>query len=265
MTNLERQSTTSIPNKDTQHLFSDISVELQSALDGVQALPATFGQWEATFSLTPPEPNLFDSFEPPNETSVQSEKLPQDKSSGCFNLESMLSHLSGTLRPRTSVSAMGFDEILQTIETSLDVARNFVRCETCFKSSMELVSVALLLQRIASLFDFVAHGTVKKQAPNLGMGVYKLSAEDEIDFKRMVVSKLAKKAEQLLELLVGLAQELFGLGDHNSTWQDVTVPGLHLRNLSYVRDTSRDIKSCIQNAMGVVQARDWGLRQLVVD
>lgn len=86
MTNLERQSTTSIPNKDTQHLFSDISVELQSALDGVQALPATFGQWEATFSLTPPEPNLFDSFEPPNETSVQSEKLPQVSRSGSAHL-----------------------------------------------------------------------------------------------------------------------------------------------------------------------------------
>lgn len=77
MTNLERQSTTSIPDKDTQNLFSDISVELQGALDGIQTLPATYGPWEATFSLTSPEPNLFESLEPPNEASVQTEKLSQ--------------------------------------------------------------------------------------------------------------------------------------------------------------------------------------------
>ena len=153
---------------------------------------------------------------------------------------------------------MGFDEILKTLKTSLGVARGFVRCESCSKSSMDLLSATVVLQRVASLFDFIANGTLK-EAPKLDMGVYKPSKEDEIDLKRMMVSKLAKKAEHMLELLLGLAQELFGIGEQNSTWRDVTVPGLQQRNLSYVRDTSKDIKSHIQSAMSAIWAREWGV------
>lgn len=141
------------------------------------------------------------------------------------NLEATIQELP---RPQLDKMFKVTGDVIQSCQES-------TRCG-CYVGPVDLVCIMTVFEQTAACFDYIAKsgfdGTVK-----VGIGSYCVSLADDASLKRMLVLDLVKQANELLDSLGALAQNMFIVQNGPGTKRMGRSPAcLNQLNLDYVRE-----------------------------
>lgn len=115
-------------------------------------------------------------------------------------------------------------------------------CCGCYVGPVDLVCIMTVFEQTAVCFDYIAKsgfdGTVK-----VGIGSYSVSLTDDASLKRMLVLDLVNQANELLDSVNALAQNMFVAQSEPGTKRMGRSPAcLNQLNLDYVREATASFK-----------------------
>ncbi|THC91342.1 hypothetical protein EYZ11_009207 [Aspergillus tanneri] len=214
---------------------------------------------ESDLSLNTPSRNGFDFFQNPTEgithaahDSHSTVSEPMTDSTGmspqthpspqnCQCRANMMLHVPKLECAIQEKPKPQLDKMFKVTGDVIRSCQESTRCG-CYVGPVDLVCIMTVFEQTAACFDYIAKsgfdGTVK-----VGIGNYCVSLTDDASLKRMLVLDLVKQANELLDSISALAQNMFVAQSEPGVKTMNRSPAcLNQLNLDYVREAIASFK-----------------------